>query len=250
MNERTLAGIGTIAAMLATIVVAGTAASQDRPAGSTAPRTIRASGTGQVQVRPDMATIQFAVETTGTTAQAAAEANADRMDQVIQALRGAGVANEDIRTSGYSLYPEYAIQPRDDPNAPPQIRGYRASNQVSVRSTDLDGLGQLIDVALAAGANRMNGVSFELRDSEGARAEALREAVLAARASAETIAGALGVTLGAVIDASTSADPVRPVYQEYGMAMDMRMSVAAAPTPIQPGEQTVTAVASIIYEIQ
>jgi uncharacterized protein YggE len=250
VNGKTWAGIGAIAATLATLAVAESVTAQDRPVGSVGPRTIRVSGTGQVQVRPDMATIQFAVETTGMTAQAAAEANADLMDRVIQALRGAGVANDDIRTSGYSLYPEYAIQTRDDPNAPPQIRGYRASNQVTVRSTNLDGLGALIDVGLAAGANRMNGVSFELRDSEAARAEALREAVVAARASAETIANALGVTLGAVIDASTSADPVRPVYQEYGMAMDMRMSVAAAPTPIQPGEQTVTAVASIIYEIQ
>ncbi len=249
MNGRTLAGFGAVAMMAATFVVVGAAAAQDQSGAGGPPRPIRVSGTGEVQVKPDMATIQFAVETTGTTAQEAAEANADAMDRVIQALRGAGVANDDIRTSGYSLYPEYAIQPRDDPNAPPQIRGYRASNQVTVRSTNLDGLGQLIDVGLAAGANRMSGVSFELRDSEAARAAALREAVLAARASAETIASALGVTLGAVLDASTSADPVRPVMQ-YEMAFDMRMSAAAPPTPIQAGEQTVRAVASIIYEIQ
>lgn len=248
MNGRTLAGLGAVAA--AVFAATSAVVAQDQSGTTGAPRTIRVSGTGEVQVKPDMATIQFAVETTGTTAQEAAEANADTMDRVIRALRGAGVANDDIRTSGYSLYPEYAIQPRDDPNAPPLIRGYRASNQVSVRSTNLDGLGQLIDVGLAAGANRMNGVSFELRDSDAASAEALRNAVLDARAAAETIASALGVTLGAVLDASTSADPVRPVLQEYGMAFDMRMSAAAAPTPIQPGEQTVRAVASITYEIR
>jgi uncharacterized protein len=214
-------------------------------------RTIRVSGVGEVNAEPDLATIQFAVETTGETAQEAGAANADLMDRVIQALVGAGVTRERIETTGYSLYPEYARPPRGAETDPPVIRGYRASNHVSVESGDLEGLGRLIDVGLAAGANRLNGIFFELRNSEAAEAEALREAVQSARASAETMAAALGVTLGEVLDASTSSEPPRPMYRAVAReSVQMMDMAAAAPTPIEPGEQTVRAVASLVFAIQ
>jgi uncharacterized protein YggE len=244
------AGLGVTAALVAAMLSACAASAQGQPGTLMERRTIRVSGVGEVQVRPDLATVQFAVETTGTTAREASEANADAMDAVIRALRGAGVAEEDIRTSGYSLYPEYAMQTREDPNAPPSIRGYRASNQVSVRTRDLESVGRLIDAGLAAGANRMNGVSFEVRDSKAAEAEALTLAVQSARASAETIAAALGVRLGEVLDASTSSQPPQPLYRQMEIAFDARASMAAAPTPIQPGEQSVYANASVVFAIE
>ncbi|MQA90507.1 MAG: DUF541 domain-containing protein [Gemmatimonas sp.] len=213
-------------------------------------RTIRASGVGEVTVQSDMATIQFAVETTGTTAQEAAGANADLMDAVIGALRGAGVGEDQIETSQYSLFPEYARPPRGSDADPPVIRGYRASNQVAIESTDLEGLGELIDVGLAAGANRVNGVMFDVIDPAASKSAALSDAVANARASAETIASALGVQLGEVLDASTNADPVRPVFRAVAAeAMEMD-AAAAALTPIEPGEQTVSAVASVVFAIQ
>jgi uncharacterized protein YggE len=216
-------------------------------------RTIRVTGTGEVRTEPDLATVQFAVETTGATAQEAGQRNAQQMERVIQALIGGGVEREDVQTSGYSLYPEYANpEPRGGAVAEgPRITGYRASNQVSVRTADLDRVGRLIDVGLAAGANRMNGVFFELRNAEQAKAEALERAVVAARTTAETMARALGVTLGPVIDASTGTEPVRPLFR--AASRDMMMAEAggfAAPTPIEPGEQTVTAFASLIFGIR
>jgi len=213
-------------------------------------RTIRVSGIGEVHADPDLATIQFAVETTGATAQEAGSANADAMDRVIQALVGAGVPREQIQTSGYSLFPEYARPDRGSDADPPVIRGYRASNQVSVESSDLEGLGRLIDVGLAAGANRLNGVFFEVRNSAAAEAEALREAVQAARASAETMAAALGVQLGDVLDASTSSEPPRPMFRAVARESFQMDMAAAAPTPIEPGQQTVRAVASLVFAIR
>lgn len=211
-------------------------------------RTIRVSGVGEIRAVPDLATLQFAVETVGATAQDASRENAQAMDRVIQALLGAGIRREDISTSGYSLYPEYAQVPRGE-TEPPRIRGYRASNQVGVRTTQMDRLGQLIDVGITAGANRLSGISFEVRDAQAAQAQALERAVNNARASAETIARALGVTLGPVLDASTMSDPIRPVFRaqaQAAMSMDM---AAAAPTPIEPGEQTVHASASLVFQI-
>jgi uncharacterized protein len=212
-------------------------------------RTIRVSGVGEVRAEPDLATVHFAVETTGSAAQQAAQQNAESMDRVIRALVAAGVPREDISTTGYSLYPEYAPQPRGAEMEPPRIRGYRASNQVGVRTTRLDRVGQLIDAGLAAGANRLSGVGFELLDPRPAQAQALERAVENARHSAETIARALGVRLGVVLDASTSAEPVRPVFRA-AREMSMDAIVVAPPTPIEPGQQTVRAMASVVFAIE
>lgn len=220
------------------------------PAARYEARTIRVSGTGEYSVQPDLATLQFAVETTGTTAQEAASANAERMERVIEALVAAGVGREDIQTSGYALFPEYAEDRRPGAELePPRIRGYRAMNQVSVRTRELAGVGSLIDAGLAAGANRLSGVGFGIEDRQAAESEALARAVGDARMAAEMMARALGVTLGPVLDASTAAQPMRPFYRE--IAQDMRMeAAAAAPTPIEPGEQTVRATASLVYGIE
>lgn len=236
--------LGAMVTTLTGAAAASEASGQELIAGQ---RTVRASGTGEVRVQPDQATLQFAVETTGATAQEAAQSNADAMDRVIRALVNAGIPRADIRTSGYSLSPIYTVPSRDPQTEPPAIRGYRASNQVSVRSTDLAALGQLIDIGLEAGANRLNGIFFEVRDSAAAEAEALARAVASARRSAETIASALGVRLGAVLDASTMAEPVRPFFRPAAMESDIQFR---AVTPIEPGEQTVTATATVVFAIE
>lgn len=217
-------------------------------AGEFQARTIRVTGTGEFRVEPDLATVHFAVETTGATAQEAGQANADLMERVIQALIQVGVGRQDIQTSGYSLFPEYAPQPRPVVE-PSRIRGYRVMNQVSVRTRQLGQVGRLIDAGLAAGANRLHGVGFEVTDSRAAEAQALQRAIGAARAAAETMAQALGVQLGPVLEASTNAEPVRPFLRQ--MARDGAMTMEAqAVTPVEPGEQTVHAFASVVFEIR
>lgn len=192
---------------------------------------------------PDQAHIDLTVETFAETAREAGEENARLMERVIQALVAAGVPRAEIETRGYSLFPEYTQQPRTGPEQP-RIRGYRANNMVTIRTRDLARVGPLIDTALAAGANRMDSVRFSLRDDEAAQSEALASAVQRARRSAETMAAALGVALGPVVDASTTTELVRPMM--YDMA---RMAAESAPTPIQPGEQTVTATVSLVFAI-
>jgi uncharacterized protein len=212
-------------------------------------RTIRVAGSGEFQAQPDEASIRVGVETFAPTAREAGEENARLMDALIRALTEAGVARNDLRTSGYALHPEYTPQ-REPGMTEPRIRGYRAVNQLSVRTRDLTRVGALIDVALGAGANRMHGVEFGLRDSSAAEAEALARAVARARASAETIAAALGVRLGAVLDASTTATPVQPFFRdERAMGMDVA-ALQMAPTPIEPGEQTVRAMVSLVFAIE
>lgn len=247
MRPGVFAGAAALAALLA---AAAPGAAQDpapRPGVPGMASTIRVSATGEVQVEPDRAWVDFGLENQGATAQAASEANAQVMERVIAALRRAGVPREQIETRDYSVFPDYA--PGQPGESEPRIRGYRVSNVVTVRTDQVTGVGALIDAALAAGANRVHGVRFGLRDPQAARGRALRQAIERGRAEAETIAAGLGVRLGAVLDASTSTEPVRP-FPMREMAMDMaRAQMASAPTPIEAGQQTVTATISLVYAI-
>jgi uncharacterized protein YggE len=241
-----------IAVAFVTVAAAAQAASAQVAPVEISPntRTIRVSGMGEFRVKPDLATVQFAVETTGTTAQAAGEANADLMERVIATILGSGVVRDDVQTSGYSVYPEYAYPGRGDESQPPTIRGYRAMNMVSVRTQNLERVGALIDAGLRAGANRLHGVSFELTNTSAAKARALEMAINEARAAAETIARTLGVQLGNVLDASTNAEMPRPYFRAAPAPMDMAAMGSAAMTPIEAGEQTITAMASVVFEIR
>lgn len=208
-------------------------------------RGIEVVGVGQVEATPDEATLNFAVETSAPSSQEAAQRNAQRMEAVIAALVAAGVPRNDIETRNFSIYPEYTTDERGEN---PRVRAYRVSNQVSFETTRLDAVGSLIDTGIAAGANRIDGISFGLRNPQAAEAEALREAVANARASAETLAQALGVPLGAILHASTSTDPIRPVPMMMGRAVALE-SVQAFDTPIQPGQQTVQARVTLVFAV-
>jgi uncharacterized protein YggE len=209
---------------------------------------VRVTGAGQVRAAPDQAVADFAVETAGATAQAAAAENAQRMERVIAALVRAGVPRERIETRDYNVFPDY--DPRPTETGEPRIRGYRVMNTVSATLHDIPRVGGVIDAALQAGANRVHGVRFGLRDPQRFRAQAIADAVRRARADAEAMAAALGVSLGAVREAQTAEFGMVPqppvMYAREAMAADM---AASAPTPINPSEQMVRATVVVTYAI-
>lgn len=204
------------------------------------------TGTGEARAQPDQAIVDFAVETASATAQAAASENAGVMERVIAALVRAGVPRDRIDTRDYNVFPEYDPQPRPDQTGP-VVRGYRVMNTVSVTMDDINRVGTVIDAALGAGANRVNGVRFGLRDPQAFRQRAIDDAVRRARSDAQALAAALGLELGMVREAYTAdVGVVQPVmYARMEMA-DMAQS---APTPINPGEQTVRATVVVVYSI-
>lgn len=239
-----------VAALLAAVLTGGgvdAGWAQAAPVAAPAERTIRVSGWGEVRARPDEALVQFAVETVGSTARAAAQENARLMQRVVAALVAAGIPRDAVETQNYSISPEYA---HDEGRREPRIVGYRARNQVVARTPQLDRVGGLIDTALEAGANRVDHVAFQLRQADAAQAAALREAVERARASAQAIASALGVRLGPVLDATTVAAPYQPMpMMMRARAETMDMAPAPAPTPIEPGQQTIRATVNLVYSI-
>jgi uncharacterized protein len=209
------------------------------------PRTLTVMGYGEVKTSPDLAFVVLAVETTAESAAKATSENARRTTAVIDALKKKIGDKDRVTTTGYSLQPQYANR-RPGSDAPPEIAGYVAFNQVRVESRDLTKVGDLIDAAIAAGANRTDALSFNLENRAPHLREALKKAGAEARAQAESIAEALGVKLGEVLNASTAgvSMPV-PMYKERMMAMAADVS-----TPVEPGEVEVNATLTVTYRIE
>jgi len=206
-------------------------------------RTLQVSGTGETQASPDLAVLSLAVETHAATAAEAAGRNGGLAQKVSDALRAKLGDKGKTWTGGYSLYPEYGDETR--PNLKPTITGYRAENSITVQTGALDLVGPLIDAAIAAGANRVNSLDFNLRDDTRARNDAIAKAAKDAQAQGQALAAALGLKLGPIISATTmSGERPQPV-----MFRGAAMSVNAS-TPVQPAEVTVPATVSLTYQIE
>ena len=231
------------AACLALAVpVFASAASAQSDADKFAVRTIEVNGSGEVRTSPDTADLELAIETQAKSAEEAAARNAALATKVIDALEAKLGDKGKITTGGYSLNPEYNQRPSENPT----IIGYTAQNTVTVHTGELDLVGALIDSAIGAGANRVNSLSFSVKDDTNARAEAIAIATRDARTQADALASALNVKLGKILKATTLSQE-RPIPVHMGRVMAMSANVA---TPVEPGEVTVPATVSLTFEIE
>lgn len=206
-------------------------------------RTINVSGQAKVNASPDIAYITLGVITEGKDAKVAQQANAVSMDKVIAAIKASGIKAEDIKTVDYTIYPKYNYE-KDTGNS--TIVGYTVNNSAMVTVRDIKKVGSIIDAAADSGVNTSSSISFGLNDYEKYYNEALKNAVIAAKKKAGTIAQALDVTLKAPINVSEGGgySPLRN-YVTYEKDSSM---AAAATTPIMAGSIEITANVNIIYE--
>ena len=205
--------------------------------------TIRASGEATVKVAPDQAQIDIGVVTQAATAQAAAQQNAQKLDTVIAALRRALDPAAEIKTVGYSLSPNYRYPTN---GGQPTITGYTATNVVQVKTGDLKKIGDLIDVATKTGSNTIQSLRFTLKDEQVARAEALRQAALKARAKAEALAAALGLKVQRVLRVEESGATPQPIFFERNAAIAGKPDMQ---TPVESGTIDVQAVVTLTVEV-
>ncbi len=239
INWVSVVGVNVCAAVLATRVAMG---DEQPPAAQR--RTISVTGQAEVAASPDLATLAMAVETTSVKAADAATENAARSAKVAGALKTLIGTNDKITTTRYSLEPRYeSVKPGE--RSEPRITGYVARNEVHVETHKIDAVGNMIDAAINAGANRVNGLQFTLSNRNEQLRAALEKAGAEARAQAESVAGALGVKLKDVASASTSSTPPR-----YFEARGMAAMEARAPTPIEPGTVSVSAILQVTYDIE
>ncbi len=212
------------------------------PAPALGPRTLHVTGDGRVTVTPDVAVLSAGVETTQPDLSRATREVAARMKRVLAALAEAGVAEKDVQTTQHEVQVERPWQN----GKPGPITGYTVTDEVRITVRDLSRLGAAIDRLTAAGANALHSLSFQKDDPGPERARALVAAYAVARAKAEALAHAAGVTLGEVLQLGESTQappmPVRPL-------MAMRAEAAAA-TPIAAGEVEITANVDVTYALR
>jgi uncharacterized protein YggE len=235
-----IGAIGAIVVAVAALTVHAGPATAAPTASDPATHTITVSGSGKVTVVPDVARVTLGVTITESTVKAARSSAARSMTDIIAAVKALGVADADIQTSGLSLYPQYA------PGSSSRITGYQISEQVTVTIRDLDKAGDVVDAATAKGANAVNGISFELADPAKAMNDARGAAVAAARASAQAMATAGGVSLGSVVSMTDSTVSM-PYPINYGMASGAALDAAA--TPVKAGTQDVSVVIQVVFAI-
>ena len=233
----------TVAA--ATLILTGCRDGGTTYVSTNAPKTaqITVSATGEVSQIPDRASVSAGVVTQASTADAAMSANAAKMSAAFDELRQAGIKEKNIRTSQMSLSPRYNYKNRQSPN----ITGYEVRNTVSATAEDLDKVGPMLDALVKAGVNNINGVNFSVNEPEAAKAEAREKAVKAAKAKAEAMAKAAGVSLGNLTAISENS---RGGFRPQPVAFARAESLQASSTPIAAGEQNLSVTVNLTYEIK
>jgi uncharacterized protein len=205
------------------------------PASSAAPpRTITVNGTGIVETTPTTADFTFGVAANGTTATAALSANAGRMTKVIAAIKRQGIATGDIQTAQISLAP-------NENQAGDKILNYTATNSVAVHVRGLAKAGPVVDAAVQAGANQVDGPSLAASDQLVLSRNALKAAIADARARAQVIAAAAGVRLGPVqsVSEQNTTTPL-PLGAEANKS---------ASTPVSAGTVSIESDVTVVFLI-
>lgn len=204
-------------------------------------RTINVQGNGEVQVAPNTATLQIAVESNAPQANEAVMENAKQMNQVVNTLKKQLGKDDTLSTGRYNLTPVYQY---DQTKRESVLTGYQATNYVVVTTKQLNELGKLLDSVAQAGANRIDSLQFNHDKIDQYQQEALKSAVADAKQTAELLAEAAGVDLGGVQQIQPQQNNVVPM-----LAMNTAKAASRESTPIEPGKLTVSMSVSIVYAI-
>jgi uncharacterized protein len=206
--------------------------------------TVSVSGHGQVNVPPDTASVSIGIDVIQPTLGQAQEQATAQATALIEALKAAGIADEDIQTAYFSVD---VLRDYSENGDPTQITGFEIVNQLQVTVRDTDMLGDLLDEAVTAGANSIDGVTFYVDDQTAAASEARKLAVEDARTKADELAAAAGLTLGPLI--SIAEGTVSPMPPPMYAAREGDMAMAKA-VPVEPGSSTVAVDVSMIFELR
>jgi hypothetical protein len=219
--------------LLVAAAIAGVAQPSKVGAANESTTTITVTGNGTVNATPDKASFDFGVQANAPTAQGATNQANAQAQQIVDAMKNAGVSDSDIQTTSVSLWPQTSSDGQT-------ITGYQASVSVNV-SADIGKSSDLVDKATGAGANQVNGPNLSVSDQSSYYAQALKLAVNDAKTQAEAIADAAGLTIGGIKSISNNGSTPGPIMYE-GYALD-----AAKGAPIEAGSQQISATVTVTY---
>lgn len=210
---------------------------------------ISVEGDATIELAPDLATVNLGVRKEAETSADAISMNTETMNAIIEAVKAAGIPEEDIQTQSLNLYPNYEWVDGEYEES-----GYEATQTVQIEVRDFDIIGEVIASASEAGANQVNGINFELENYEEELAAAREQAIAEAREKAATIAKASGSRLGKLTNYYEYTDD----YGMYGgggfyaesAAMDAEVLKAIDVPEIQAGQEEITLTVSLSYRVR
>lgn len=212
------------------------------PEGADNVRSMSVSGTGRVNIVPDIASINIGVRTEADLVTEALDGNTAQANAISDVLEALGVAEEDIQTSNFNVYPSERYDPM---TGEVQERFFVVENTVNVTVRDLTNLGEVLSAVVEAGANNIYGISFDVEDREAAVAEARQLAIADAQAKAEAIAADAGVELGDLLNISVSSGSTPITYFDAKGG-----AYAEADVPIAAGTLSIVMSCNVSYEIK
>jgi uncharacterized protein YggE len=234
----TILSAGAVAAFIAAAAILSAETSMAADSDKT-DRTVSVSATGSVIAEPDVAKISAGVVTEADSAKDALSRNSVVMTKLIDGLKTVGIQPKDIQTTTINVEPRYT-QPKDGRVA--TINGYRVVNQVRLTVHDVKRLGDVLDQAIALGANQINHIAFDIANPEMLKDEARKQAMENARRRGELYARAAGGQLGPVLRISESVGEPHPMP---GGRMAMRASV-----PIEAGTRSLEVEVHVTYALR
>lgn len=234
-----------ISILVAALLLTGCTPASVQSSGTAVPpvRNLSVNGTGKAYLNPDIAYISIGVHTEGEDAADTVADNNQQSVKVSEALAAAGIDPADIRTTNFSIYPQ---QQYDENNQVVGVR-YVVDNTVYVTLRDISKVGDILNKVVAAGANSINGIQFDVADRSAGLSEAREMAVQEAKAQAEELAKVAGVELGAIQNISSYSSTPVPYFEGKGGGGGAMMAVEA---PIAPGQLVISVDVNVVYEIK
>lgn len=205
---------------------------------------ITVSGNGEALVPADTAIISLGVSAVNADVLKAQATVNEAIDSIRSALLEDGIPKEDINTGYINIYAMYDYQ-----NDQEELTSYNANSTLAIRTTEMERVGEIIDIAFGAGANTLNGISFSAKDTEEAEKEALKQAVEDAKGKAEILAEASGLRITGIesINEGGTYSFDRGVENNFAMKEMETAAADVAGTYVQSAKLTVTANITITY---
>ena len=198
-------------------------------------RVMTVTGIGKVAIVPDTIQIRLEVNTESDELQQAQRENADVMKLVIESLLELGMDRENIQTVSYSIAPQY-----DYIDGEQRFRGYKVTNAITVKTTNIEQIGTIIDTAVHNGVNRVSDILFTVADEQVHYQQALSLALENAVSKAETIARTMQLPL--------EPQPIKIVEVIGGQPITYRAFASEASTPIEQGQVSIEATVEVQFE--
>lgn len=211
-------------------------------------KTIVVAGTGEVYASPDVGVINISVQTEDMDVSKASSDNSEKMNAIVSFLKGEGIEEKDIKTTGFNISPRYEYNYKTGERT---LAGYEVTQTVNVKIRDLTKIGTVISESTSLGANDISSLSFIIDDDDAVKEQAKELAIKDAKEKAKNLEKALGIKLVRIVGFYESSSPAYDSYY-YGLGAGESMKTAssvAVPT-IETGQNKVTSNVSITYAVR